>query len=186
METVGLEATGLDAGAFPADALGAAALPPLVLAAALLVSFACAVAFKAATLVFAAPLPPAPVFAVRALPSEALPSEALPLDAFAVPVDVPAPAERAFFIGADILGTPVTPRCGDGAKSGRKRRPSRAGPLGSSLNRICAKIPDGRGVSSQFRPAEQKNSPGAPGATRYCFKLTALATVNKMYNTYER
>ena len=39
--------------------------------------------------------------------------------------DIPALFERAVFFSAGILGTPVSPRCGDGAKAGRKRRPGR-------------------------------------------------------------
>jgi len=48
------------------------------------------------------------------------------LDALAA--DAPAPFEMAVFFSADILGTPVSPRCGDGAKAGRKRRPGRTRP----------------------------------------------------------
>ena len=51
---------------------------------------------------------------------------AFALDALAA--DAPAPFEMAVFFSADILGTPVSPRCGDGAKAGRKRRPGRTRP----------------------------------------------------------
>lgn len=46
----------------------------------------------------------------------------------ALTADAPAPFGRAVFFSADILGTPVSPRCGDGAKAGRKRRPGRTRP----------------------------------------------------------
>lgn len=46
----------------------------------------------------------------------------------ALTADVPAPFGRAVFFSADIFGTPVSPRCGDGAKAGRKRRPGRTRP----------------------------------------------------------
>jgi hypothetical protein len=51
---------------------------------------------------------------------------AFALDALAA--EAPAPFELAVFFSADILGTPVSPRCGDGAKAGRKRRPGRIRP----------------------------------------------------------
>jgi hypothetical protein len=51
---------------------------------------------------------------------------AFALDALAA--EAPAPFELAVFFSADILGTPVSPRCGDGAKAGRKRRPGRTRP----------------------------------------------------------
>jgi hypothetical protein len=114
----GLAAEALAAAALLNDALGAAVFVAVVLTADFAAAFVCAgaAAFTARMLAFAGPLTPALLFE----PAWGLLTEVLPLDALAVRADVPAPAKWAFFIGADILGTPVKPRCGDGAKSRRK------------------------------------------------------------------